>query len=126
MDPLTMMLLMGAKSQLIDMPRYKQQMHLAATTQRLSPWTHMQATLPDQPNGANSMLQGYTTGAMMKAGKEQADLDSQLKQAMIEKFKSDPSSVLDMNAGMGNHSMGANLQFDSNPFPKMKGYGTDF
>lgn len=52
-----------AKSKLVDEPAAARQRKLAAATQRYSPWTHMQAQAPQDPNVLGQALQYGGTGA---------------------------------------------------------------
>lgn len=51
-----------------DKPREDSDRKLAAETQRLSPWTHMQANPIQRASLFNSVLQGGTAGALLGAG----------------------------------------------------------
>lgn len=52
-----------AKSKMIDEPAAARQRKLAAETQRYSPWTHLTAQAPQDPNAIGQMLQYGATGA---------------------------------------------------------------
>jgi hypothetical protein len=54
-----------AKNKLVDEPAAKKQRTLAAATQRLSPWTHLTANTPTDPNAIGDVLQYGATGASM-------------------------------------------------------------
>lgn len=57
-----------AKSKMIDEPAANRQRKLAAETQRYSPWTHLQAQAPQDPNAIGQMLQYGATGAAIGSG----------------------------------------------------------
>lgn len=54
-----------AKNELVDKPKEKRQRKLAAETQRLSPWTGLQAGPIQEADAFGNALQYGTTGAMM-------------------------------------------------------------
>ncbi len=54
-----------AKNKLIDQPAADRQRKLAASTQRLSPWTGLQAQAPQDPNVMGDLLDYGVTGAKM-------------------------------------------------------------
>lgn len=52
-----------AKDKMVDEPAANRQRKLAASTQRLSPWTGLTAKAPQDPNAIGQMLQYGATGA---------------------------------------------------------------
>ena len=78
------------KSQFIDKPKEERQRRLAAETQRLSPWTGMQAGPIQEADPFGSALQMGTTGAMLGQGiqgmeNQQAITDAQVGLADSQK-----------------------------------------
>lgn len=67
-----------AKSQLVDKPKEERQRKLAGETQRLSPWTHMQANPIQEADPFGSALQFGATGASMQQGYQNAQTQKAL------------------------------------------------
>lgn len=57
-----------AKDKLIDQPAADRKRKLAATTERLSPWTGMHAAPVNDPNAIGDMMSAGATGAMIGQG----------------------------------------------------------
>ncbi len=72
------------KSQVVDRPKEKRQRHLAAETQRYSPWTGMQAGPIQEADPFGSMLQGGMTGATIQQGLGQQKLQNGLITAQTD------------------------------------------
>lgn len=81
------------KSEFIDKPKEKRQRKLAAETQRLSPWTGMEAGPVEEANPFGSALQYGTTGAMMGAQYEQMQSDKALNEAMTNRMNTGGSAL---------------------------------
>lgn len=86
MDAMMTGLLIGAglglgKSVLFDAPAQKKQAMLAAKTQELSPWTHMQASAPPPVDYMGNMMQGGFAGAQFGQGMQSVDNQQQLLQS---------------------------------------------
>jgi hypothetical protein len=68
MDPMTLALIgggLGVGKYFLDKEKEDKQRALAAETARWSPWTGMQAQMPQQADLAGPVMQGALTGAMM-------------------------------------------------------------
>ncbi len=68
MDPITLAMIgggLGVGKYFMDKEKEDKQRVLAAETARWSPWTGMQAQMPQQADLAGSVMQGAVTGAMM-------------------------------------------------------------
>lgn len=100
MDPMTIGLLAGlAKSILIDKPKEDSDRQLAAATQRLSPWTHLQANPIEKANPFGNMLQFGATGAMVGQNSKTADL-------MNERTTLENQYLKNLNAASGGNQSG--------------------
>lgn len=66
-----------AKSELIDRPKEQRQRKLAAETQRLSPWTHLQADPIKEADPFGSALQFGAAGAQLGQNMDTADLQQE-------------------------------------------------
>lgn len=64
-----------AKSELIDKPQAKKDRKLAAETQRLSPWTGLEASPVKEADPFGTALQFGAAGAQMGQGYKRAELD---------------------------------------------------
>lgn len=94
MDPLTLGIIMGggsllglAKSELVDRPKENRQRHLAAETQRYSPWTGLQAGAIKEADPLGSALQYGTTAGSMYSGFKSAQASDKLTNAMSDYYK---------------------------------------
>ena len=68
MDPITLAMIgggLGVGKYFMDKDKEGKQRALAAETARWSPWTGMQAQMPQQADLAGPVMQGALTGAMM-------------------------------------------------------------
>lgn len=88
MDPMTLGLLIGAgtgvvKSELIDRPKEKRDRKLAAETQRLSPWTGLQAQAIKEADPLASALQFGGAGAQMGMGIQNQGLNQKMYGALL-------------------------------------------
>lgn len=100
MDPMTIGLLAGlAKSVLVDKPQEDRDRQLAAATQRLSPWTHLQANPIQKANPFGNMLQFGATGAMVGQNEKTADL-------MNERTSLENQYLKNLNAASGGNGSG--------------------
>lgn len=77
----------AAKSELIDRPKEERQRHLAAETQRYSPWTGMQAGGIQEADPFGSALQGGMTGVSLDQASESADNAKKLQDQQLETMK---------------------------------------
>lgn len=64
-----------AKSELVDRPKEQRQRKLAGETQRLSPWTGLQAGQIQEADPIGTAMQFGATGAMMGQGYEASKLN---------------------------------------------------
>lgn len=65
-------------------PQYERQLQLAATTQRLNPWTHMKAEIPNKPNPLSSALGMASAGASAGQNIDQAGMQNNLNNAYLQ------------------------------------------
>lgn len=100
-----------AKNQLVDVPREKKQRALAAATQRLSPWTGLQAQPIQQADLLGNALQFGSTGAGMKNAlySKNSDAWTKILESTASAAKSGLSTPkINLNVGGGaTDSMGA-------------------
>lgn len=96
--PVMMALGMGAlgllKSETIDKPAANRKRDLAATTQRLSPWTGMTAQPVPEVDSFGTALQFGASGAQMGMGLEQNALNTKLKEAQLSKMSANAKPVI--------------------------------
>lgn len=90
-----------AKDQLVDQPAADRKRKLAASTQRLSPWTGNKAEPVNEPNTAGTMLQYGAMGAQMGAGYDQNKADVALKKAQADRLNSGGSLYGGFGGGYG-------------------------
>jgi hypothetical protein len=72
-----------AKYFAFDKPANDRERTLAATTQKFSPWTGLQAQAPGQVNPMGSTMQGAAAGAGLGQNMSAANNNAQLQQAQI-------------------------------------------
>lgn len=76
-----------AKNYLIDAPKEKRQRTLAASTQRYSPWTGLQAGPIEEADPFGAALQGGVSGLGMGQQQEATTHARELQQAQIDALK---------------------------------------
>ena len=69
------------KNFLFDQPKYQREKKLAASTQRYSPWTGMQAKAPNEPDPVAAGLTYGSQGAMLGQGLANANASKDLMEA---------------------------------------------
>lgn len=67
-----------AKSQFVDKPKEDRQRHLAAETQRYSPWTGMKAGDIQEADPVGSALAFGAAGKQIQTGLQQQDINKQM------------------------------------------------
>lgn len=72
------------KYYLLDKPKYQRQLELAAATQRYSPWTHLTAQTPDQPDPFSNALAYGSTGASVGQGMENKAAQEAMNKKLME------------------------------------------
>ena len=118
MDPLTLSLIMGGggllKSLISDGPKASRQRKLAAETQRLSPWTGLQAGPVKEADPLGSALQFGLTGAQVGSNLEESARQADLDKALSERLNTGGSI-----SGYGKNTYGGANMFGQS---KMKKY----
>ena len=71
-----------AKSEFVDKPKEQRQRKLAAETQRLSPWTGLQAGQIQEADPVGTAMQFGATGAQIGSGYKKSQTDDQALQNM--------------------------------------------
>lgn len=74
----------AAKHFAVDKPQADRDRHVAAETQRYSPWTKMQAQPVQNPNLFGSALQFGTTGAALGQGIQGMESNTDLNNALVK------------------------------------------
>lgn len=75
-----------AKSELVDRPKEKRQRKLAAETQRLSPWTGLQAGQIQEADPFGSALSFGMTGASLGQNMQAAEANQKINDKLIERM----------------------------------------
>lgn len=88
MDPVTLALIGGglgfAKGEFVDKPRERRQRAYAAEVMRYSPWTGMQAQLPQEADPMGSAMQGAMAGASFGQNMQTVDNQNALMKAQTD------------------------------------------
>lgn len=105
---LVMAALAAAKNQMVDKPAADRQRHLAAETQKYSPWTHLTAEAPQDPNLAGDIISGGATGAsMMNANaNQQATNNLTAAQTKYLQSKTDANDMASLEGEMNKPNRG--------------------
>lgn len=80
----------AAKSELIDRPAAERKRKLAASTQRYSPWTGMQAQAPTDPDTVAAALSYGSQGAMLGQNIGNAQANQDLLKAQANYYNTNP------------------------------------
>lgn len=101
------------KSELVDAPKEARQRQLAATTQRLSPWTGLKANPIDEADPLGSTLQGGAQGMAIGQSMQNSAAAGKLADSQNALLKAQTAKLNQQVAGA---PVGANLAntFDSN------------
>lgn len=107
-----------------DKPANDRKRALAATTQKFSPWTGMNAEAPDQINPMSGLMQGAATGAALGQNMSAANSNQALQQAQINSLNRGAGAApgaMQYQPQMGQDAMGgyqsSNMQ---NPWSQYK------
>lgn len=112
------------KAELVDAPKAERQRKLAASTQRFSPWTHLQAQPVQEADPAGSALQYGATGASMGANMQNMQAQQDLMGKMGNYYdRGGMGSTANMTADTASPNLGVDYksQFQA---PSMADYSS--